>query len=144
MKLVIGELKFCSQEKNFGCGSSREHAPWALVDYGFSAVIAPSFGEIFFNNSLKNGLLPIVLPEPDVDVLFRDVFDVPGFELVVDLEEQRVGTVDGSRMYDFDIDPFRKHCLLNGLDDIGLTLQHVDEIKQFEMQHQLNQPWLFS
>ncbi|MDG1225689.1 MAG: 3-isopropylmalate dehydratase small subunit [Burkholderiales bacterium] len=130
--------------KNFGCGSSREHAPWALVDYGFSAVIAPSFGEIFFNNSLKNGLLPIVLPEPDVDVLFRDVFDVPGFELVVDLEEQRVGTVDGSRMYDFDIDPFRKHCLLNGLDDIGLTLQHVDEIKQFEMQHQLNQPWLFS
>ncbi|MDG1162301.1 MAG: 3-isopropylmalate dehydratase small subunit [Burkholderiales bacterium] len=130
--------------KNFGCGSSREHAPWALADYGFSAVIAPSFGEIFFNNSLKNGLLPIVLPEPDVDVLFRDVFDVPGFELVVDLEEQRVGTVDGSRMYDFDIDPFRKHCLLNGLDDIGLTLQHVDEIKQFEMQHQLNQPWLFS
>ena len=130
--------------KNFGCGSSREHAPWALVDYGFSAVIAPSFGEIFFNNSLKNGLLPIVLPEPDVDVLFRDVFDVPGFELVVDLEEQRVGTVDGIRMYDFDIDPFRKHCLLNGLDDIGLTLQHVDEIKQFEMQHQLNQPWLFS
>ena len=130
--------------KNFGCGSSREHAPWALADYGFSAVIAPSFGEIFFNNSLKNGLLPIVLPEPDVDVLFRDVFDVPGFELVVDLEEQRVGTVDGSRMYDFDIDPFRKHCLLNGIDDIGLTLQHVDEIKQFEMQHQLNQPWLFS
>jgi 3-isopropylmalate/(R)-2-methylmalate dehydratase small subunit len=130
--------------KNFGCGSSREHAPWALADYGFSAVIAPSFGEIFFNNSLKNGLLPIVLPEPDVDVLFRDVFDVPGFELVVDLEEQRVGTVDGSRMYDFDIDPFRKHCLLNGLDDIGLTLQHVDEIKQFETQHQLNQPWLFS
>ncbi len=130
--------------KNFGCGSSREHAPWALADYGFSAVIAPSFGEIFFNNALKNGLLPIVLPEPDVDVLFRDVFDIPGFELIVDLEKQRVGTVDGSRTYDFDIDPFRKHCLLNGLDDIGLTLQHVDEIKQFEVQHQSNQPWLFS
>ena len=130
--------------KNFGCGSSREHAPWALTDYGFKAVIAPSFGEIFFNNSLKNGLLPIVLSETEVDTLFHDVFGFPGFKLTVDLENQRVATMDGQKSFNFDIDPFRKHCLLNGLDDIGLTLQHVDEIKQFEAQHQLNQPWLFS
>ena len=130
--------------KNFGCGSSREHAPWALTDYGFKAVIAPSFGEIFFNNSLKNGLLPIVLSDSEVDALFHDVLGFPGFQLTVDLENQTVRAGDNSKSFNFQIDPFRKHCLLNGLDDIGLTLEHVDEIKKFEEQHKLNQPWLFS
>ncbi|MDC1311383.1 3-isopropylmalate dehydratase small subunit [Burkholderiales bacterium] len=130
--------------KNFGCGSSREHAPWALADYGFKAVIAPSFGEIFFNNSLKNGLLPIVLSGIEVDALFHDVLGFPGFQLIVDLENQRVVTETNGKSFNFQIDPFRKHCLLNGLDDIGLTLERVDEIKKFEEQHKLNQPWLFS
>lgn len=130
--------------KNFGCGSSREHAPWALSDFGFKAVIAPSFGEIFFNNSLKNGLLPIVLRESEVDQLFSDVNAFDGFKLIVNLEEQVVSTVDLAKAFVFDIDPFRKHCLLNGLDDIGLTLQHVDQIKQFEERHRASQPWLFS
>ena len=130
--------------KNFGCGSSREHAPWALADYGFKAVIAPSFGEIFFNNSLKNGFLPIVLAEGEVDQLFHEVEAFPGFRLVVDLEKQVVSTLDGSKVFRFEIDPFRKHCLLNGLDDIGLTLQHVDEIRAFEEKHKARQPWLFS
>lgn len=130
--------------KNFGCGSSREHAPWALSDFGFKAVIAPSFGEIFFNNSLKNGLLPIVLGESEVDQLFSDVNAFDGFKLIVNLEEQVVSTVDLAKAFAFDIDPFRKHCLLNGLDDIGLTLQHVDQIKQFEERHRASQPWLFS
>lgn len=130
--------------KNFGCGSSREHAPWALTDYGFKAVIAPSFGEIFFNNSLKNGLLPIVLSELEIDGLFHDVFGFPGFQLTVDLESQKVTTEDNAKSFNFQIDPFRKHCLLNGLDDIGLTLEHVDEIKQFEQRHKLHQPWLFN
>jgi 3-isopropylmalate/(R)-2-methylmalate dehydratase small subunit len=130
--------------KNFGCGSSREHAPWALSDFGFKAVIAPSFGEIFFNNSLKNGLLPIVLRESEVDQLFSDVAAFDGFKLIVNLEEQIVSTVDLVKAFAFDIDPFRKHCLLNGLDDIGLTLQHVDQIKQFEERHRASQPWLFS
>lgn len=130
--------------KNFGCGSSREHAPWALSDFGFKAVIAPSFGEIFFNNSLKNGLLPIVLRESEVDQLFSDVNAFDGFKLIVNLEEQVVSTVDLAKAFAFDIDPFRKHCLLNGLDDIGLTLQHVDQIRQFEERHRASQPWLFS
>ena len=130
--------------KNFGCGSSREHAPWALTDYGFKAVIAPSFGEIFFNNSLKNGLLPIVLSESEIDGLFHDVLGFSGFQLTVDLESQKVTTEDNAKSFNFEIDPFRKHCLLNGLDDIGLTLEHVDEIKLFEQQHKLHQPWLFS
>jgi 3-isopropylmalate/(R)-2-methylmalate dehydratase small subunit len=130
--------------KNFGCGSSREHAPWALSDFGFKAVIAPSFGEIFFNNSLKNGLLPIVLRESEVEQLFSDVNAFDGFKLIVNLEEQVVSTVDLAKAFAFDIDPFRKHCLLNGLDDIGLTLQHVDQIKRFEDRHRASQPWLFS
>ena len=130
--------------KNFGCGSSREHAPWALSDFGFKAVIAPSFGEIFFNNSLKNGLLPIVLRESEVEQLFSDVNAFDGFKLIVNLEEQVVSTVDLAKAFAFDIDPFRKHCLLNGLDDIGLTFQHVDQIKQFEERHRASQPWLFS
>jgi len=130
--------------KNFGCGSSREHAPWALADYGFKAVIAPSFGEIFFNNSLKNGFLPIVLRESEVDQLFHEVEAFPGFRLVVDLEQQTVSTLDGGKVFRFEIDPFRKHCLLNGFDDIGLTLQHVDEIRAFEEKHKAAQPWLFA
>ena len=130
--------------KNFGCGSSREHAPWALFDYGFKAVIAPSFGEIFYNNCLKNGLLPIVLADSEVDHLFNEVQAFPGFRLMVDLEQQVVATVDGGTVYRYEIDPFRKHCLLNGLDEIGLTLQHADEIKAFEEQHIARQPWLFS
>src|SRR3972149_6282770 len=116
---------------NFGCGSSREHAPWALLDFGFRAVIAPSFGEIFFNNSLKNGLLPIGLPERDVDALFYDVASFPGFRLVIDLDKQTVAPPDGGKLMGFDLDPFRKYCLLNGLDDIGLTLRHADKIRAF-------------
>ncbi len=130
--------------KNFGCGSSREHAPWALGDYGFKAIIAPSFGEIFYNNSLKNGLLPIVLAEKEVDELFHEVEAFPGFRLVIDLGQQAVATVDGSKAFRFEIDAFRKHCLLNGLDEIGLTLQHADEIRAFEEKHKARQPWLYS
>ena len=130
--------------KNFGCGSSREHAPWALGDYGFKAVIAPSFGEIFYNNCLKNGLLPIVLADTEVDQLFHEVEAFPGFRLVIDLEQQFVSTMDGAKVYRFDIDAFRKHCLMNGLDEIGTTLQHADEIKAFEEKHMARQPWLFS
>jgi 3-isopropylmalate/(R)-2-methylmalate dehydratase small subunit len=129
--------------RNFGCGSSREHAPWALDDYGFRALIAPSYADIFYNNCFKNGLLAIVLPEVQVDRIFHDVAAFPGFRLVVDLATQRVSYPDGSQSFDFEIDAFRKHCLLNGLDDIGLTLQHVDEIKAFETKRRLEQPWLF-
>jgi 3-isopropylmalate/(R)-2-methylmalate dehydratase small subunit len=128
--------------RNFGCGSSREHAPWALADYGFRALIAPSFADIFFNNCFKNGLLPIVLPESFVDRLFDDTRVFFGFKLVVDLERQSVATPDGSLSHRFDIDPFRKHCLMNGLDDIGLTLTHADEIRAFEAKRLAEQPWL--
>jgi len=127
--------------KNFGCGSSREHAPWALDQYGFRAVIAPSFADIFFNNSFKNGLLPIVLPEDAVSELFEQVEATPGYQLTVDLEHQAVITPSG-RSYSFAIDEFRKYCLLNGLDDIGLTLRHADEIKAFEAKRLAAQPWL--
>src|SRR5437660_819064 len=128
--------------KNFGCGSSREHAPWALLDYGFRAVIAPSFADIFFNNCYKNGLLPIVLTEAQVDHLFNEVKVFPGFRLIVDLEAQRVVTSNGSVGYPFEIDAFRKYCLLNGLDDIGLTLRHADKIRAYEERHLAAQPWL--
>jgi 3-isopropylmalate/(R)-2-methylmalate dehydratase small subunit len=128
--------------RNFGCGSSREHAPWALGDYGFRAVIAPSFGDIFFNNCFKNGLLPIVLPESQVDCIFADVAAFPGFKLTIDLEKQVVGTTDGSVAFPFEVDPFKRHCLLNGLDDIGLTLQHADDIRAYEARHLASQPWL--
>jgi 3-isopropylmalate/(R)-2-methylmalate dehydratase small subunit len=128
--------------KNFGCGSSREHAPWALDQFGFRAVIAPSFADIFFNNSYKSGLLPVVLSEEQVDQLFKAVEASPGFRLVVDLEQQRVATADGSISCQFQIDPFRKYCLMNGLDDIGLTLRHADEIRAFEQRHLASQPWL--
>src|SRR5881394_522598 len=118
--------------RNFGCGSSREHAPWALLDYGFRAVIAPSFADIFYNNCCKNGLLPVVLTGHEVDRLFADTAAFPGFRLTIDLDRQTVATPDGSMSFGFEIEPFRKHCLLNGLDDIGLTLAHADEIRAFE------------
>ena len=128
--------------RNFGCGSSREHAPWALADYGFRALIAPSYADIFFNNCYKNGLLPIVLSEAEVDRLFHDAVAFPGFRLTIDLERQTVATVDGAAVFAFEVEPFRKHCLLNGLDDIGLTLQHADEIRSFEAKHLAERPWL--
>ena len=128
--------------RNFGCGSSREHAPWALADYGFRALIAPSYADIFFNNCYKNGLLPIVLSEAEVDRLFHDTAAFPGFRLTIDLERQTVATVDGATVFAFEVEPFRKHCLLNGLDEIGLTLQHADEIRTFEARHLAEQPWL--
>ncbi len=128
--------------ENFGCGSSREHAVWALTDYGIRAVIAPSFADIFYNNSFKNGLLPIVLPEAVVERLFREVAATPGYRLRVDLAEQTVTTPDGS-VFSFEVDPFRKHCLLHGLDDIDLTLQHADEIRAYEARRRHEAPWLF-
>jgi 3-isopropylmalate/(R)-2-methylmalate dehydratase small subunit len=127
---------------NFGCGSSREHAPWALHDYGFRALIAPSFADIFHNNCYKNGLLPIVLKESEVDRLFADTFAFPGFKLTVDLERQVVSTVDGSLVYGFEVEPYRKHRLLNGLDDIGLTLEHAEAIRAFEAKRLREYPWL--
>jgi 3-isopropylmalate/(R)-2-methylmalate dehydratase small subunit len=129
--------------KNFGCGSSREHAPWALRDYGFQCLIAPSFADIFFINCFKNGLLPIVLTEAEVDRLFHECAAFPGFRLVVDLEKQTVATTDGALVMNFPIDPFRKYCLLNGLDEIGLTLRHADKIRAFEAQRKAQYPWYF-
>ena len=128
--------------ENFGCGSSREHAPWALDEYGFRAVLAPSFADIFFNNSFKNGLLPIVLKEEDIDELFEQAEAEEGYQLTVDLQAQTVARSDG-KSYSFEIDAFRKHCLLNGLDDIGLTLQDADAVSAFEEKHRQAQPWLF-
>jgi 3-isopropylmalate/(R)-2-methylmalate dehydratase small subunit len=128
--------------RNFGCGSSREHAPWALGDYGFRAILAPSYADIFYNNCFKNGLLPIVLPESQIDRLFADAAVFPGYRLTIDLEQQIVATPDGSLTFPFEVDPFRRHCLINGFDDIGLTLQHADEIRAFEARHLAAQPWL--
>lgn len=128
--------------KNFGCGSSREHAPWALEDYGFRVILAPSFADIFFNNCFKNGLLPIVLPENIIDQLFQEVFANEGYQLSIDLAQQSVTTPDGTT-YHFDITEHRQHCLLNGLDEIGLTLQHADAIKAYEVKHRQQQPWLY-
>jgi 3-isopropylmalate/(R)-2-methylmalate dehydratase small subunit len=127
---------------NFGCGSSREHAPWALDDYGFRAVIAPSYADIFFNNCFKNGILPIVLSEEIVDVLFSEVASTVGYQLTIDLEQQVVIKPSGETI-PFQIDEFRRHCLLNGLDDIGLTLQDSEQIKAFEQQWQQKSPWMF-
>ena len=129
--------------KNFGCGSSREHAPWALMDYGFRCVIAPSFADIFFTNSFKNGFLPVVLREDEVDRLFHECAAFPGFRLVVDLDKQTVAPADGSFAMRFEIDPFRKYCLLNGLDEIGLTPRHADKIRAFETQRKAQHPWYF-
>ena len=128
--------------RNFGCGSSREHAPWALTDFGFKTVLAPSFADIFFNNSFKNGLLPIVLSEEIIDELFKAVDANEGYQLTVDLQNQQIIKPDGSSIA-FEVDPFRKHCLLEGLDDIGLTLQDAELIKEYEAQRRESAPWLF-
>ncbi len=128
---------------NFGCGSSREHAPWALEDYGFRALIAPSFADIFYNNCLKNGLLPIVLSNQQVDRLFKEVEAAPGYQLTVALEAQTV-TLPGGEQFHFEIDSFRKHCLLNGLDEVALTLQYHDDIKKYEARRRREAPWLFN
>jgi 3-isopropylmalate/(R)-2-methylmalate dehydratase small subunit len=128
--------------KNFGCGSSREHAPWALEQYGFRAIVAPSFADIFFNNCYKNGLLPIVLSEQAVDQLFNQVKAFPGYQLRIDLPAQTVSTLNSDTVHHFEIDAFRKHCLINGLDDIGLTLQHADKIHSYEERHLATFPWL--
>ena len=128
---------------NFGCGSSREHAPWALQDYGFQVILAPSYADIFFNNSFKIGLLPIVLKENIVDQIFREVDLNVGYSLAVNLEEQTVVTPAGE-VHTFDIDSFRKENLLNGLDEIGLTLQYANKIKSFEDKRRIEQPWLFT
>ena len=127
--------------KNFGCGSSREHAPWALDQYGFRAIIAPSYADIFFNNCFKNGLLPIALPESVVAQLFDEVLAFPGYRLTVDLPRQVVVKPDGSEIA-FDVQAFRKYCLVNGFDDIGLTLRHADKIKAFEAERLARMPWL--
>ncbi len=128
--------------KNFGCGSSREHAPWALEDYGFRAIIAPSFADIFYNNCFKNGLLPIVLPDDVVDRLFNAVASTEGYKLTIDLENQQVVTPEGD-VFEFEVNAFRKHCLINGLDDIGLTLQNADAIRTYETRREQETPWVF-
>ena len=128
--------------QNFGCGSSREHAPWALDDYGFRCVIAPSFADIFFNNCFKNGLLPIVLEEKIIDKLFEEAFSTEGYEITVDLSAQTVTTPSGERI-PFEVDNFRKHCLLNGLDEIGVTLESAEDISAYEVKRRQTAPWLF-
>lgn len=128
--------------RNFGCGSSREHAPWALADFGFRVVIAPSFADIFYNNAFKNGILLITLAEEAVDRLFREVETNEGYRLDVDLEQQRITTPSGE-ILEFEVDAFRKHCLLEGLDDIGITLQDEEAIRAFEKKHRADRPWLF-
>jgi len=132
--LVTGE--------NFGCGSSREHAPWALLDFGIRCVIAPSFADIFHNNCLKNGILPVTLPAAQVTRLFADTSSTPGYQLKVDLKTQSI-TMPNGEVLDFDVDPFKRECLLNGLDDIDLTLQHADSIRDYEARRRQEAPWLF-
>jgi len=127
--------------KNFGCGSSREHAPWALDQFGFRAILAPSFADIFFNNSFKNGLLPIVLPEATMDLLFNETLAFPGYELTIDLDKQVIVRPQGEEI-PFEVQAFRKYCLLNGFDDIGLTLRQADKIKAFEAERLATKPWL--
>ncbi|MEW8508483.1 MAG: 3-isopropylmalate dehydratase small subunit [Candidatus Thiodiazotropha sp.] len=127
--------------ENFGCGSSREHAPWALADYGFKVILAPGFADIFFNNCFKNGILPIVLEGKIIDDLFSMASAEKALEMRVDLSQQLLSA--GDRQLNFEVDAFRKHCLLNGLDDIGLTLQHIDEIKAYEERRRVEAPWLF-
>jgi len=144
---VLNEKRYTGAEvllarSNFGCGSSREHAVWALHDYGVKVIIASSFADIFFNNCFKNGLLPLVLPEDVIDVLFDSIKDEPGYMLEVDLESQNIITPDGTQ-HSFDIERFRKYCLVNGFDDIDLTLQHKKEISAFEASHKQRMPWLF-
>jgi 3-isopropylmalate/(R)-2-methylmalate dehydratase small subunit len=129
--------------ENFGCGSSREHAPWALQDYGFTTIIAPSFADIFFNNCFKNGLLAIVLDTKVVDQIIKEAQTTPNYRLAIDLDNQTI-TTPARQEIRFEIDPFRKHCLLNGLDEIGLTLEHADKIRAFEARHKAAQPWVFA
>jgi 3-isopropylmalate/(R)-2-methylmalate dehydratase small subunit len=133
--LIVGE--------NFGCGSSREHAPWALLDFGIRCVIAPSFADIFFNNCFKNGILPVVLPQEQVDVLVREASEAKDPTFTVDLEKQEVRRRTGNEVFTFEVDPFRKHCLLNGLDDVGLTMQKSRRIDEFEGRQRAAQPWLY-
>ena len=145
---VLNEPRYQGAEillarENFGCGSSREHAVWALTDYGIRAVIAPSFADIFFNNSFKNGLLPIALDEAVVDRLFKEAMGDEAVRWTIDLESQTIRTTQGEKIA-FEVDEFRKYCLLNGLDDIGLTLQHADEIRAFEERYRKESPWLFN
>ncbi|MBX2807599.1 MAG: 3-isopropylmalate dehydratase small subunit [Cellvibrionaceae bacterium] len=128
--------------ENFGCGSSREHAPWALDDYGFRVIIAPSFADIFYNNAFKNGLLPVVLDEQIVDQLFAETAASEGYSLSVDLHQQQITTASGE-VFTFELDSFRRHCLLQGLDDIGLTLEDADAIRAYEHQRKQTAPWLF-
>lgn len=128
--------------KNFGCGSSREHAPWALEDYGFNVIVAPSYADIFYNNCFKNGILPVILEEYEIEDLFIEVEKIPGFQLDVDLVSQTI-TTDSAREYNFELDEFRKDCLINGLDEIGLTLQHADLIKKYEEHRENRHPWVF-
>jgi len=146
-KFILNEPRYRGAQvliarENFGCGSSREHAPWALLDYGFTTVIAPSFADIFFNNCFKNGLLAIVLDADTVDQLIRESTATPGYRLAIDLEQQTI-TTPSRKEIRFAIDPFRKHCLLNGLDEIELSLQHADKIRAFEAKRRETQPWLF-
>ena len=128
--------------KNFGCGSSREHAPWALEDYGFRAIIAPSYADIFYNNCFKNGLLPVILTEQQVDILFKEMNAAEGYQLTIDLVAQKVIRPNGES-FDFEIDAFRKDCLVQGLDEIGLTMQSADAIIEYEKTRQASQPWVF-
>lgn len=134
--------KILLARENFGCGSSREHAPWALKDFGFDVIISPSFADIFFNNSFKNGILPIILDETVVDELFSETFANEGYELTINLAEQKILKPNGDSI-SFEVDSFRKHCLLNGLDDIGLTLQHAEQIRSYEENRKQTKPWLY-
>lgn len=135
--------KILLTRENFGCGSSREHAPWALKDYGFDVIIAPSYADIFFNNSFKNGILPIILDDKTVDALFQEVYATEGYQLTVDLQAQQIIKPNGETIA-FEVDSFRRHCLLHGLDDIGLTLQHQEDIKAYEAKRKQEAPWLFA
>jgi 3-isopropylmalate/(R)-2-methylmalate dehydratase small subunit len=128
--------------ENFGCGSSREHAPWALLDFGIRCVIAPSFADIFFNNCFKNGVLPIVLPKEQVEILMREAAEAQDPTFTIDLEKQEIHRPTGNEVFTFEVDPWRKHCLLNGLDDIGLTMQKSQHIESFEARHRAAHPWL--
>jgi 3-isopropylmalate/(R)-2-methylmalate dehydratase small subunit len=133
--LIVGE--------NFGCGSSREHAPWALLDFGIRSIIGPSFADIFFNNCFKNGILPVVLPQEQVDILMREANEAKDSTFTVDLEKQEVRRPTGNEVFTFEVDTFRKHCLLNGLDDVGLTMQKAKRIDHFEAKQRAAQPWLY-
>ena len=144
---VLNQPRYANAEilltrRNFGCGSSREHAPWALEDFGFKVVVAPSFADIFYNNAFKNGLLLVRLEEDEIERLFQETEEREGYALDVDLENQRIITPRGE-ILEFEVDEFRKHCLLEGLDDIGITLQDDAAIRQFEQQHREQRPWLF-